>query len=196
MTSVLDIEKIKQGNVDSFRHLFEAFYPKMMALACRFVDEHVAKDMVQESFVSFWEQRETMDIRNIQSYLYRSVQNNCLNYIKHDKVVSDYENRVRIAEARIRFLNETSDENEILKDLEYKNIRSLIETSLNKLPPKCREAFRLCYFDELSYKEVAEIMNISHRTVEIHVQKALAFLKKDLKNPIILLLLSSVVNTA
>jgi RNA polymerase sigma-70 factor (ECF subfamily) len=60
---------------------------------------------------------------------------------------------------------------------------AVLEAALEKLPPKCREAFRLCYFEELSYKEIAQIMNISHRTVEVHVQKALNLLRKGFSKP-------------
>lgn len=179
MPQTINIENIKGENQDIFRHFFEDAYPRMMSLACRFVDDDVAKDMVQEAFISFWEQKEILKVSNIQSYLYRSVQNNCLNHIKHNKVVANYESHVRIAEARIQYLNEMSDENDILRNIESKDMQASLEKALDKLPPKCKEAFMLCYFEELNYKEIAQIMNISHRTVEVHVQKALKQLKKD-----------------
>ncbi|MDR2947674.1 MAG: RNA polymerase sigma-70 factor [Prevotella sp.] len=182
MLQLINIEKIKEGDREVFQQFFEEIYPRMMSLACRFVDDEdddVAKDMVQEAFTSLWEQKEILKVSNILSYLYKSVQNNCLNYIKHNKVVANYESRMRIAEARIQYLNEMSDENDILRELEHKDIQAALQSALNKLPPKCKEAFMLCYFEELNYKEIAQVMNISHRTVEVHVQKALKQLKKD-----------------
>ena len=168
-----------------FLQYFQQLYPKLMALSCRFVEEDVAKDMVQDAFVMLWEQKDK--VRHIPTYLYRSVQNNCLNYIKHNHVVSDYAQKVRIAENRIRYLSEKPDENDVIKQVEYLDIRSKIEEALTKLPPRTAEAFRLYFFEELSAKEIAEIMNISHRTVEVHVQKALSFLRSDLQDIVFLL---------
>lgn len=189
MSFTSDTGNTNWRDIREFKDLFQSLYPKMMMLANRFVNENIAKDIVQEAFISLWEHKDSLDIRSIQSYLYRSVQNNCLNYIKHNRIVSDYEDQVRIAEARIHYLNEKTDDNEIFRMLEYNDIRSTIETSLAKLPPRCQEAFKLCYFHDLSYKEVAERMNISHRTVEVHVQRALAFLKENRHDLSILMLI-------
>ena len=192
MIPLIDLDKIKQGDENVFSLFFEDIYPKMMSLACRFVDDEVAKDMTQEAFIAFWERRTSLQTSNLYSYLFRSVQNNCLNYIKHNRVAEDYEYRVRVAEARIQYLNEMSDENNIIKNLESKDIKATLEAALGKLHPKCQEAFRLCYFEDLTYKEIAEIMNISHRTVEVHVQKALKQLKQDINAlPLLFLLIFS-----
>ena len=194
MLHLTNIEKIRQGDEEVFRQFFEDMYPRMMSLACRFVADDVAKDMVQEAVISFWEQKSLLPVSNLQSYLCRSVQNNCLNYIKHNRIVTNYENRVRIAEARIQYLNELSDDNDIIRNIESKDIQAALQTALDKLTPKCREAFILCYFEDLSYKEIAQRMNISHRTVEVHVQKALKQLKKDF-NILSLLLIFILHNT-
>ena len=102
MEAKIDIEKVRKGDHAAFKTFFECFYPKLMALACRFVDEQVAKDMVQEVFTSYWEQKKVIQPDNIQSFLFKWLQNSCLNHIKHQMVVDEYESRVRIAEARIR----------------------------------------------------------------------------------------------
>ena len=169
---------------EEFLKYFQELYPKIMALSCRFVDEDAAKDMVQDAFVALWEQKD--NVRNIPAFLFKTVQNNCLNYIKHDHVVSDYEQKVHIAESRVRFLDEQTDENDVFKQIEYSDLRSKIETAINKLPPRTAEAFRLYYFEEFTAREVAEVMEISHRTVEVHVQKALSALRYELKDLLLL----------
>lgn len=183
----IDIEKVKQGDPVAFRRFFECFYPKLMALACRFVDEQVAKDLVQEVFAAYWEQKRTIEARNIQSFLFKWVQNNCLNYLKHQMVVSEYESDIRLAEARIAFLDEQTDANDVLKQIINQDIRQAIEQSVDKLPPKCAEAFRFCYFQDMSHKEIAEAMNISIRTVEGHIRQAMLFLRTDLRNLFVLM---------
>ena len=179
--SNFDIQRIKQGDPEAFRQFFEFLYPKLMGLACRFVDNESAKDLVQDVFVEFWEQKHTVDVANISSYLYKSVQNKCLNHIKHQAVVDGYAARVRIAQARMDYLERNTDDNEIFRQVSNQNLREVIEASVEKLPPKCREAFRLCYFHEMTCKEAAEVMGLSPRTVEGHVQKALVLLREDLR---------------
>ena len=159
MEAKIDIEKVRKGDHAAFKTFFECFYPKLMALACRFVDEQVAKDLVQEVFTSYWEQK-----------------------------------KVRIAEARIAFWGESTDSNDVLKSVINQDLREIIELSVNKLPPKCAQAFRLAYFHDISHKEIAEIMGISPRTVEGHIRQALAFLRKDLKGLFLLIFLLCNIN--
>ena len=182
----VDIQKVKEGDRAAFKSFFECFYPRMMALACRFVNEQVAKDLVQDVFTSYWEQKKMIDADNIQSFLFKWLQNRCLNYLKHQMVVEEYEVRIRIAEARIAFLNDNTDTNDVLKQVIDHDLRELIETSVMKLPPKTAEAFRLCYYHDLPHKEIAEVMGISHRTVETHIRNAILFLRKDLRDLLIL----------
>lgn len=192
MPYTIDIEKLRQGDEKVFQVFFEYFFPKLMGLACRFVDEHTAKDLVQEVFTTFWENKNKLDVENLQSYLFKCIQNNCLNYLKHQMVVDEYEAHVRMAEARLAFWSEKTDSNDVMRQVIEQNIHEIIETSVTKLPPKCREVFYLCYFHDMSHKQIAEIMNISPRTVETHIRQAIHFLRTDLKDLFILFLLFAV----
>jgi len=185
-----DINEVKEGNLNAFEHFFEFHYPKMMGLACRFIDDEEAKDLVQDAFVDFWERKQNLDTTKISSYLSKSVKNKCLKQIKHQEVVNDYANNVRVAHARMEYLTNTTDDNDLFRQVSNQNIRELVEASAAKLPPKCQEAFRLCFFQEMTSKEAAELMGVSPRTVEGHIQKALAHLRADL-NPFVFWLLFS-----
>ena len=162
-TISIDINKVQKGDETEFRLLFNLFYPRLMSVACRFVPEHIAEDIVQSVFVMYWEQKSALIPNAIHSFLYKCTQNNCLNYLKHQAVVLGHE--------------------EVERD-----IRKLLKASISKLPPKCRQAFELSYFKEMTYKEIAEAMHISSRTVEEHVQKATKFLREDLKEVLFCLL--------
>lgn len=181
MQGNIDIEKLKQGDPATFRIFFERFYPKLMGLAKRFVDEQTAKDLVQEVFTAYWEQKKEIEPENIQSYLYKWIQNRCLNHLKHQLVVEEYESRIRIAEARIAYLENTTDTNDVLQQVMTEDITQHIRNAILQLPPKCAEAFRLFYFQEMSHKEIAEKMQISSRTVEGHVRQAILYLRKNLR---------------
>lgn len=163
MHAPVDIEKVKQGDSAAFRSFFECFYPKLMALACRFVDEHAAKDLVQEVFTSYWERKREIEADNIQSFLYKWLQNSCINYLKHQMVVNEYESSIQIAEARMAFLASRTDTNDVMKQIINQDFREIIELSVDKLPPKCAQAFRLCYFEDMSHKEIAAVEELVYR---------------------------------
>lgn len=179
---IIDIDKVKQGDPDAFRDFFTYFYPKLMSLACRFVDEQTADDLVQDIFTVYWERKHLIEADNIRSFLYKWLQNNCLNHLKHQLVVEEYEARVRLAEARVAYWENMTDSNDVLKQIIDKDLFQMIEGAVEKLPPKCAQAFRLCYYQDLSHKEIAQIMDISPRTVEGHIQRAMIFLRSDLSN--------------
>lgn len=190
----IDAEKIKQGDSVAFKEFFESFYPKLMSLACRFVDEQAAADLVQDVFAFYWEQKETIEADNIRAFLYKCLENNCLNYLKHQMVEKEYAARIRLAEARITYLEENHESKDALKQLIDKDLREVIEESIKKLPPRCAEAFRFCYFDDLQHKEIAKIMSISPRTVETHIRQAILFLRDDLRPLFTLIFMFSAIN--
>ena len=183
----LRLEIAKDTEQTSFKDFFDFFYPKLMAHACRFVNEESAKDVVQEVFVNYWEKKEAIEANNIQSYLYKWVQNNCLNIIKHNGIAGDVHSR--IAEKRIEAFDLSPDSNDSLRNLYTKDVHEMIEASLQKLPPRTAEACRLFLFQDMAQKEIGKKMEISLRTVETHIHKAFVFLRKDLHDLVFLLFL-------
>lgn len=165
-----------------------------MGVACRFVDDQIAKDLVQEIFTSYWVQKETIEAKQIHSFLYKWIQNKCLDHIKHQMVEEEYRARVQIAENRINSLLDHTDANDVLKQVIDRDLREIIELSADKLPPKCAQAFRLCYFQDMTHKEIAEAMHISPRTVDAHIYQALNFLREDLKDLFVLLFMFARMN--
>lgn len=96
-------------------------------------------------------------------------------------VVQDYEERVRIAEARLEAMGKSEEQSEVLKHILSRDLRELVEKSISKLPPKCAEAFRLYYFADLSRKEIGERLEVSNRTVEGYIRQALLVLRDELR---------------
>ena len=176
----MKLEMAKAAEFDSFREFFDFFYPKLMAHACRYINDESAKDVVQEVFISYWEKKDTINVTNIQSYLYRWVQNSCLNILKHNVMANDV--HTRIAEKRIAVFSLEEDNNDSLRNLYTKDVYDIVETSLQKLPPRSAEACRLFLFKDLAQKEISAKMNISLRTVETHIHRAFSFLRKDLSD--------------
>lgn len=116
-----DIEKVRQGDLPAFRRFFLVLYPRLVALASRFVDEHTAEDLVQNVFLFYWEKKETIEVNDIKSFLYKCTQNSCLDHLKHQMVIEEYERKVRIGELRMLWIEEHSDENDVINILVLQN---------------------------------------------------------------------------
>lgn len=185
----IDIEKVKKGDPKAFQKLFQVFYPKLMSYASRFVDEHTAEDLVQELFTSYWEKKDRINADNILAFMYKWLNNSCLNYLKHQAVVDAYEAKIRLAEQRAASMELFLEQNDIFKQMVSQDIRNMVQLSLKKLPPRCAEAFELCYLQDMTYKEVAEKMQLSQRTVETYIYQAINFLRTELHNILLSLLM-------
>ena len=147
----------------------------MKLYAARFMDTmEEAEEITQDVFVKFWEKCDSLaPDSSIKSYLYRSVHNSCLNALKHEKVRSAYREHI------IKFLESTTSE-EYERDQDY--LRERISTEIDKLPPRCSEIFKLSRYDGLKYQEIAAHLNISVKTVEVQMGKALRVLRETLKD--------------
>ncbi|WP_430971835.1 RNA polymerase sigma-70 factor [Sunxiuqinia rutila] len=188
---ILDLTKEK-----NFRSIFISYFESLELFAKAYVlDQHIAKDIVQEVFTNLWMKKESLptDI-NIKSYLYKATRNRCLNYLKKQQVKADYEKHTRDK------YNELLLSYEALLQLNFDEFSySELLTALNKavlqLPEKCREVFELSRFEGLKNREIAEQLGISVKAVEGHITKALKHIKVQLKphfpSNLILFLLSS-----
>ena len=167
-------------NKDLFEQLFKAHFAHLCNFANQYVqDLDSAKDITQKVFVNLWERREKIDPKKpIVSYLFNAVRNRCLNHIRDQK---KYRSRILdldVIDLEISFENKDSD----LSELQEK-----ISESLNKLPEKRRLVFEMSRFKNMKYKEIAEELDLSVKTVEAHMSKALKSLRKQLKDYIYLL---------
>ncbi|MDR1437250.1 MAG: RNA polymerase sigma-70 factor [Candidatus Symbiothrix sp.] len=174
-----------------FNHLFEKYYPGLLFYATQFLCEDEARDVVQDVFMDLWNKKDTVTIGDkIQAYLYRMVYSHCINVLNHKKVESKYADAfIELHEHKAEFFElETS--NDAVRKLEDKEISSEIDAAINTLPEKCREVFKLSYLHNLKNKEIAEIMDISLRTVETHRYKAIKLMREKLKYLLSLLIIS------
>ncbi len=172
MSSESDIvRRIINKDKQAFELIFNENYALLCAYAARFVNEdEQAEEIVQEVFVKFWEKCESIDPdSSIKSYLYRSVHNTCLNYIKHQKVKDAYREYVT------NYHSVASDKNDLAA--EQQELIQLIREEIEKLPPRCSEIFKLSRYEGLKYQEIAEHLQISVKTVEVQMGKALRILR-------------------
>lgn len=168
------VERLRRKDKGAFELVFNTFYGLLKSYALRFIeDTEDAEEVVQDVFVKFWERCESIaPDSSVKSYLYRSVHNTCLNHLKHQKVKDAYRQHV------ITFMEEAA--NELVEEQE--GLRERILDEINNLPPRCSEIFKLSRFDGLKYQEIAEHLEISVKTVEVQMGKALKVLRERLKD--------------
>lgn len=178
------------GGITAFEMLFRTYYQPLCNYAYTFLqDREDAEEIVQSTFLMVWEKRDTLAIRtSVKPYLYAMVRNACLNVIKHEKIKQRYAGEeIALADRSHDAVNHTIATNE----LEHR-----IKEALEELPEQCRLVFKLSRFEELKYAEIAEQLNISIKTVENHMGKALKIMREQLKDylPLILVFLNGFLN--
>lgn len=164
----------------AFHDLFYDFFSPLCVFSQRFIeDEDVCEDIVQEVFYKIWKNRKNININiSTRSFLIKSVKNSCLDYIRHLSIERKY-----IEEYLFETDNSFEDNLYTTAELE-----SIINNALEKLPSKIKEIFLLNRFEGKTYNEIAEIKQISIKTVEANMTKALKFLRLELKDYLFLLL--------
>ena len=153
-------QSISAGDELAYEGLFKSHYPELSLYAMRFVqDMENAEEIVQDIFFNLWDKREKLEIKiSLKSYLYRTVKNTCLNVLKHQKVEYKYKEHF----SRELQIDEMNSNNWIVES----ELSDKIIDAIEKLPPERKKVFVLSRFEKLKYREIAEKLDISIKTVE------------------------------
>lgn len=171
------------GNKEAYTFLFKKYYPMLCAYGSRFVSLDDAEEIAQDTLFWLWEKREEIAInKSLGQYLLRTVYNKALNQIEHQKVQMNAEN---VFYEQMPFLLHTTDYYQL------EELKKVLKKAIEALPPTYREAFVMHRFEQMSYKEIAEKLNVSPKTIDYRIQQALKQLRVDLKNYLPLLILLS-----
>ncbi|WP_195406010.1 RNA polymerase sigma-70 factor [Bacteroides congonensis] len=174
------LSAVQRGDQKAFDTLFRRYYPMLCAYGHRFVDLEDAEEIVEDSLLWIWENRETLVIESsLNSYLFKMVYRRALNKLAHIDATQ---------RADTRFYEEMQ---EMLQDTDYYQVEELtrrIEEAVAALPESYREAFVMHRFRDMSYKEIAETLGVSPKTIDYRIQQALKQLRTDLKDYLPLLL--------
>ena len=166
---------LRQDSKEAFSLLFQTYYTDLVLFCGNFVkDKDSCEDIVQSIFLKLWNDRKNIQIEiSLKSYLLKAVRNSCLDEFRHIEIVRQYE-----TEYRSSVLDNYDTENYIL----YSDLYAHLSRALEKIPDLYKEAFVLNRFEGLKYREIAEKLNVSERTVEVRVSKTLDLLRKQLKD--------------
>jgi len=167
-----------------FEILFRTYYSSLCAYANNFLkDPDTSEEVVQEIMFKLWVNRKSLSVTtSLQGYLFRAVRNGCLNVLKHNGVVAEYKS---IKEVELELDQHSAGEPMIMTELQQK-----IRQAIDHLPLERRKVFVMSRYDGLTYREIAEKLNISVKTVENQIGKALKTLKEELAEylPLVILL--------
>ena len=161
------LKRIQEDDETAFQNLFDKYYKTLCYAAYKiYPDEHKSKDFSQEVFLDIWKKRKTLSIHtSLNAFLRRAVTNKAIDYIRAQ---------------RFNFEDPPpSDKDQIqpFEAIEQAELKSLIHRTAEQLPERCRLVFFMSRFEELSHKEIAAKLDISEKTVENQITKALKRLR-------------------
>lgn len=173
-----------ENDHEAFKELFYEFYPSLCIFAKRYVDtDEVCEDIVQEVFYNVWKNRKTLNIHSsFRNFLVTSVRNRCTDYIRkqytHEQYVKNYS-----------LQSQTSLPHDVYT---INELQEMLIKALAKLPTNIQTAFNMSRNEKMTYNEIAAEMNVSSKTVESYISRALKVLREELKDylPLALLFVS------
>jgi RNA polymerase sigma-70 factor, ECF subfamily len=180
---IILLQKIRLDDKEAFELLFRRYYHRLCGFANKFLNDlDESEEIVQEVFFRIWQNREKLQLGiDIQPYMFRSVQNVCLNFLKHKKVANQYSELLQLLYKEGSECDYSGYENMIVRELEIN-----INKAIDGLPDECRKIFLLNRNEGFKYAEIAEQLGISVKTVETQMSRALKKLREELKDYLIL----------
>jgi RNA polymerase sigma-70 factor (ECF subfamily) len=167
------LERLRGGDQAAFDSIFHAYYARLVQLAQGMLGERApAEEIAQDVMLEVWRRRKTLTVdTSLHGYLFRATRNRTLNHLRHEKVVQH--GSVYAAEETVAL---PVGERELVEH----EIDVALKQALSELPPRCREVFELSRMHGLKYAEIAATLDISIKTVEAQMGKALRILREQL----------------
>jgi RNA polymerase sigma-70 factor (ECF subfamily) len=167
------LDRLRRGDQAAFDAIFREWYAGLVRAAESMLrDRAVAEEIVQDVMLELWRRRESLDPHGSpKAYLYQSTRNRALNHLRHLQVQRKSELLMDRSESR---------EASAPSQLVAKEMEGALKEGLAALPPRCREVFELSRVRGLKYSEIAETLEISVKTVEAQMGKALRILREHL----------------
>lgn len=169
------LERLQAKDPLVLKDIFYKYYSTIYRVTYRFVsNEATAEDLAQDVFMKFWEKQEQLNIKeSLGGYLRRMAVNEALGYLRKNK-------KIEIEEIDSRTMQGAAQSGE---DLYLGGeLEEVLNKAIESLPPKCKTVFLLSRYEQLTYREISERLDISIKTVENQMGKALRVLRKWLAN--------------
>lgn len=190
------IKLLNTKNESAFEVVFKFYYPRLVYFANEYIAYEVAKGVVQEAFISFLENDLVFfHEAQLRSYLYTMVKNSCLMKLRHESVKKRYILKSEAARMQNQIYQSALEQLDT-SEVTFKEMESIIQHTINSLPPRCREIFIQSRYKGKKNKEIAADLNISIKSVEAQITNALKIFRVALKDflPFITFLFSDFFN--
>jgi RNA polymerase sigma-70 factor (ECF subfamily) len=170
------VVRLVEGDKNAFSEIFSIYYKDLVMFAFSLTKEMtISEEIVQETFVKLWEDHEDLEVKtSLKSLLLKSVQNRCIDWHRHNKIVNDHK--------KYLLLNNSFFEYNTENYLTWSELNDLVEIAMKKMPEKMKQAYEMNRKDGLKYQEIADNLSVSVRTVEVRISQALEFLRKELSD--------------
>jgi RNA polymerase sigma-70 factor (ECF subfamily) len=166
---------LQQGDEEAFELLYNRYWEKLLTVAYhRTGSMETAKELVQDVFTNLWRRRNHLNIKTtFAAYIFSAMKYTILDHIRSQAVKEKYAEAIK--------KTALGTDNTTLDFIAYRELNSILEKEINKLPEKCRMVFRLSRVEHYSTKEIAEKLQISPKTVENQLTKALKVLRANMQ---------------
>jgi RNA polymerase sigma-70 factor (ECF subfamily) len=167
------LRRVRSGDEKAYDTVFRAWYPALVRVATALLhDPDAAEEVAQDVMVRFWQNRHAMETGiPLKAYLLRAVRNRALNHLRHLRVRREAEPEV---------IDTYGESHATDQPVVAGELAEAIKVAVAELPPRCREIFELSRVDNLKYSEIATALEISEKTVEAQMGKALKILRERL----------------
>lgn len=168
------LQEFKRGNTHAFRAVYDMFFPSLCFFAKRLVDnDGEGEDIAADSFVKLLNRHDSFDsIPNIKAFLYITTRNACLNYLR-------FSQRQHSSKRELNRLQDRTDEH-ALSNMVHAEVLREVEFEIEQLPNRCREIFKLIYYERRPADEIANMLGISINTVWVQRAKAIQLIRTNL----------------
>jgi RNA polymerase sigma-70 factor (ECF subfamily) len=175
------VRRLISGDEQSFEKVYRYFYPRLIYFAKQYVyDLEASKNIVQDVFTELWDKRNTLQKEtNLNAWLFTVTKNKSLKIISHLKSQRNYDSYFKARQLDVNYiaLSDFDTSNFVFEELQAQ-----INAAMEKLSPACRKVFEMSRFEDRKNREITEELNLSIKTVEAHISKALRSLKAELKD--------------
>jgi RNA polymerase sigma-70 factor (ECF subfamily) len=184
---------IRKGDIKAFERFYKMYQPRLFGYGMGILhDEEATKDLVQEAFIAFWENREhILTDYSVTAYLFKIFHGKCTKYLRMKAIVTNFSHlsELKMQEIEISYYN--PDDN-MFGSIFMHDVEALYEKAIEKLPEQCREIFVLSKQTEMKNADIAIKLGLSVRTVENQIYKAMRIMREEMKDyalPVALLLM-------
>jgi RNA polymerase sigma-70 factor (family 1) len=165
------LASLREGDMEAFKHIYDTYWPKLYGYVYnRLKSKEAAEEIIQEVFFTLWRKHKALEVtHSLSAYLFTAVKYQLLNYIKAASIRQNYTQHFLRSEK----ITDNSNEEQVNAN----DLKKTMDKAVAMLPEKCQQVFRMSRHEQLSIRDIADALHISHKTVENHLTKALRQLR-------------------